>query len=194
MTAKELRAFLGSRRLTLTCLFIMPAESLASCPPCPLSSHHQDNKTTIDPWWKAYSFSLPKARGLPFLLLEIQRQQKEKKGHLRSPLQTEKLMALHRPDLALKLGLPCHLDTVRAHLQSSSMSKTVLFWRLFVRSATEQEWHSGPQHQSPPSGIYTPTKQGQKSHNREAGFDWLLPTALKTENWKKAHVGSFFKK
>lgn len=115
-----------------------------------------------------------------------------KKGHLRSPLQTEKLMALHRPDLALKLGLSCHLDTVRAHLRSPSMSKTVLFWCLFFRSATAQEWHSGPHHQSLPSGIYTPAKQGQKSHDRKAGFDRLLPTALKTENWKKKHMLALF--
>lgn len=35
-------------------------------------------------------------------------------------------------------------------------------------------------------------EQCQKPHDREAGFDWLLPTELKTGNREKAHVGSFF--
>lgn len=76
----------------------------------------------------------------------------------------------------------------------SANFKDTHVWFRFFPPAAKQKWHLGLDHLSPASGIHTPTKQGQKSRDSEAGLDRLLPTGLKTENWEKAHVGSFFKK
>lgn len=118
---------------------------------------------------------------------EIQRQEKAKRSLGESPA--------NRPAPGSQVGLSsCHLGTVKACLQSQPISEICMFWFLFFRPTVKQKWFLCLSHHSPPSGIHTPTKQSQKSHNREPGFDWLLPTVRKTENWEKAHIGSFFRK
>lgn len=172
----------------------MPAESLSStnCLSCPLSSYqkasHQDNKISTYPKWKSMFLQPSKSPQVTISIArEIQRQEKEK-GSLES-LQTD------RPPPPHKLGLSfCHLGTVRALLPCQPMSKLFSSWFLFFRPAVKQKWYLCLSHQSLPSREHTPAKQGQKSQEREAGFDWLLPTVLKTENWREAHIGSFFKK
>lgn len=106
-SAKVVRAFLGSRRLTLTYLqcWLSPWIIPTVLAPLPLyqKPSHWDNKTTTVPWWKACSFILQK---VPFLLLEreIQRQQKEYRSLEESPAD-RKLPASHRLVLAHKLEL-----------------------------------------------------------------------------------------
>lgn len=102
------------------------------------------------------------------------------------PCKKRTLLASHRPAPGSWAGLSFHpLGT--ASLQSRSIWKISMFWFLFFRPAAQQEWRSHSGHQSPPSGIHTPTKQGQKSH----GFNCLLSTVLKTEDWEKTLAGCF---
>lgn len=171
----------------------MPAESLnyTNCPPCPLSPYQktscQDKKTTT-PLVKSMFLQPSKSpQAAISITREIQRQEKEKRSLGESPA--------NRPAPGSQVGLSsCHLGTVKACLQSQPISEICMFWFLFFRPTVKQKWFLCLSHHSPPSGIHTPTKQSQKSHNREPGFDWLLPTVRKTENWEKAHIGSFFRK
>lgn len=182
-------AFLGSSQLALTCLLYnasrVPELYRLSVPLALPSSHqkppHQDNKTPRAPWWKACSFNFQKVPRLPFLPLE--REPEATKGKpvpWGVPCKQSKLRASHRPAPDSPVGWSAHhLGT--ASLWSQAVSKRVMFWFLFFRPTDKQEWHLHFSHQSPPSGIHTPMKQGQKSQDREAGW---LPAAHSAKHRK----------
>lgn len=122
-------------------------------------------------------------------MLERSRGNRKKKGHLRSPLQREKLLAPHRPAPGSEAGAVLSFG----YRMGTPLLQSVNFngSPLWISSKTKQEYHSGLHHQSPPSGIHTPTKQGQKSHDREAVWTGCCPQCQRQKTGKRHTLALF---